>query len=245
MRKLLREYATSVSGLTESRPRLSCTNNDLQPWKASRIHSRRLSGTGIKVCKVEGLIMWQLFQHWIRDLGDAFIPRAVTREVLTMSRWHVYGQIPCRHQMQFPGKDISRHSQACSLVANAQEKGIAYLSDDSGPWTRTSPFQPYGASEARSDFPDFQRPASAESSLARSLAAMRRKAKWEAVWAGASCDRFPPRSEGRGGLPGRPTSGATGWLAVGWWRKATGSVGWGPGCLAVGKRGEEVGSVRS
>lgn len=53
MWKLLREYATSVSGLTEFRPRLSCTNNDLQPWKPSRIHSRRLSGTGIKVCKEE------------------------------------------------------------------------------------------------------------------------------------------------------------------------------------------------
>lgn len=245
MWKLLREYTTSVSGLTESRPRLSCTNNDLQPWKPSRIHSRRLLGTGIKVCKEEALIMWQLFQDWIRDRGDAFIPWAVTQEFLTRSRWHVCGQFPCRYQMQFPGKDISRHPRARSLVANAQAKGIAYLSDGLGPWTRTSPFRPYGASEARSDFLDSQRPALAESSLARSLAAERRKAKSEAVLAGASCDRFPSHSEGQGGPPGRPSSGATGWLAVGWWRRATGSVCWGPGCLAVGKRGEEVGSVRS
>lgn len=73
MWKLLREYATSVSGLTQSRPRLSCTNNNLQPPKQSRFHSGRLSD---KFSEKEACLC--CFKMGTVDLGEAFIHRPVT-----------------------------------------------------------------------------------------------------------------------------------------------------------------------
>lgn len=92
MCKLLREYATSVSGLTQSRPRLSCTNNNLQPPKQSRFHSGRLSD---KFSEKEACLC--CFKMGTVDLGEAFIHRPVTlrQHLVTFAVGPTSNATPC------------------------------------------------------------------------------------------------------------------------------------------------------